>query len=234
MACQPKTKEATNPKIQDHSPTLNLEQSLPEQLLKNNTVYFNHTEGNYPTLTDERHDAINQEIKTMIDKLIAFDRQFDREQMGGVGRLEYQILTVSNDRLAIKMETELSDMTARYFVKYYQLDLKNHTKIDLKKYLTQQQIDIGKLNKTVNDFLISCFDNGGLNPESRHYNKSCEDISLGYLYNAYIFNNHLIDIINHHDSFYIADDNHIVIAINSTKFTSEFKINLNTYQLVFN
>lgn len=200
----------------------NTQTPIAKPTLNNTTITFNHTTGNYPVFDDGNYKTINDDITKLIQDLVEFDKQFDKEMIGGVYFLEYSTIT-HNNQLSVIIKYGVSDMTSRYFNKYYQIDLANKKQILLKDYLINHQINIAKINEKLNQFLDNCTNNQP--PEQ------CNDISLGYLINTYQFDTQKIDIFNDNTGFYILDKDHIVVGFNSAKFTTSFKININTYQI---
>lgn len=191
--------------------------------LKNQAITFQREVGNYPILIEKDYQAVNDDIAKLIQGLVEFDKQFDKNAVsGGVDWLEYELLTPNDNELAILINYAVTDMTARSFRKYYQLDLKTKQQVLLKDYLDTHQIH--KINESLNQFLDNC-------RNSQMQTKQCDDISLGYLSNFYHFDNQKLDIINDNDGFYILDKDHIIIAFNSSKFTTSFKVNIKTYQI---
>lgn len=197
-----------------------------DDILKINSIQFRKVAGEYPLLIDEKYQAINHDIQKTIDELSALDAQFSGEMVEGVDRLEYSVINFDHEKLSLSINYHVQDMTARYFNKYYQIDLKNHKQVSLPDHLLAQKTDIEKLNTAFNEYLKPCI--GENMPEY------CSNIPLIHLVGNYDFNDNKIDIINHHDSFYIQDKNTIVATFNSSKYTAEFTINLNTYQITAN
>lgn len=191
--------------------------STSKPTYSNIKIAFNHTTGNYPVFDDGSYKTINDDIAKLIQGLVGFDK----DNIGGVHSLNYSIIN-HDDKLAIIIDYSVSDMTSRYFQKYYQLDLKTKQQILLKEYLDNHQIN--KINESLNQFLGNC-------RNSQMQTKQCDDISLGYLSNFYHFDNQKLDIINDKGGFYILDKDHIIIAFNSSKFTTSFKVNIKTYQI---
>lgn len=193
--------------------------------LKNQPITFQREVGNYPILIEKDYQAVNDDIAKLIQGLVEFDKQFDKNAVsGGVDWLEYEILAPNDNGLAILINYAVTDMTARSFRKYYQIDLKNKQQILLNEYLTNHQIT--KINESLNQFLDNCRD------EHTKY-EQCNDMSLYYFAFGGVDNSD-IDILEHHTGFYILDKDHIVIGFDSAKFTTSFKINIKTYQIEVN
>lgn len=93
-------------------------------------------------------------------------------------------------------------------------------------YLKENKVNISKLNQTISPYLKPCF-------QPQKQPEYCQETILGDLLNIYEFNNKKINIIQHHNIFYIQDKNKIVVAFNSTKITTIFKINIKNYQIKF-
>ena len=193
-------------------------------ILKETTISFRQETGRYPLFVSTDYQTINADIQRMIDELLVFDKQFTGDSVEGVSNLNYEILIFDDNDLAFLIDFNVQDYTARYFLKYYHIDLKNKRKIDFLEYLNKQSVDIDKLNNAFKNFIkqkhIECLSSeAGL----------C-DVRLGYLIGLLSFNNLDldIDVVNLHD---ILDKDHVVIAMNSTKFTSSFKINIHTYEI---
>lgn len=218
IACQP----TNHPK--GHSPTNDESTASARPILTNQLTSFQGQTGTYPIL-DKAYQAVNDDIAKLVESLEEFNKQFDKDSISGVHSLNYSMLN-HDDKLAIIINYSISDMTSRYFQKYYQLDLKNKQQILLNEYLSNNQINIAKINENLNQFLDNCRDE---NTKS----EQCNDMSLYYLSFGGT-DNPDIDILEHHTGFYILDKDHIVIGFDSAKFTTSFKVNIRTYWVEIN
>lgn len=207
------TQENPNTQTQSTTPT--------HPAIKNQPIAFQKQLSNYPILADKAYQAVNGDIAKLIQDLVAFDKQFDKDTIGGVDWLEYEILTPNDNELSILIKYAVTDMTTRSFQKYYQLDLQKKQQMLLNEYLTNNQINIPKINENLNKFLKECHSNG-------LQTQQCDDPSLYYM--TFGWDNN-IDILEHHTGFYVIDKDHIAIAFDSAKFTTSFKVNIKTYQI---
>lgn len=242
LGCQdntgnPKTDNAINtpteikntPDLKTDTPiTATTEQLTTDDIIQNKTVDFIRVQGHYPFFIDTAYQSLNDEIKAHIDELVKFDNSVSTENaVGGVDKLEYLVLNFDENQLSLQMDYHLNDMTARYFEKYYQIDLKNKKKVALSDYLKDNGVNVDDLNKAINDYVIPC-------KEGENKPEHCQNIDLNHLLNLFEFNNDKVDVLTHSDGFYVVDKDHIVIAFNSTKFTSKFKVNLKNFKVDFN
>lgn len=183
-------------------------------LLKPHKIDGKYISGSFPLLAGKGFEAINQEIKDFIYKeLVPHSENFARENWEVV-RVDYKQLSQTKGILNFFIHIEINDFTFRHFEKYYSIDLKNKKKILLNNYLKERKINPKRISKAINDYL-DVYRNVG-----EHFGEE-NDIQMEYFMNV----GEEIDIA-HHDSFYVYDENHIVIAFNSMKFTTAFKVNL--------
>lgn len=227
----PVTNASSQSDTQTDSPTKNVESLRPltiDEIIKDETVDFVRVQGHYPIFLDTAYQSLNDNIQKHIDDLIKFDNSISTETtIGGVDKLEYLVLNFDDNQLSLQMDYHLNDMTARYFERFYQIDLKNKRQVLLADFLKENAVNVDELNKAINDYTLPC-----KNIENRP--EYCQNIASDYLLNLFEFDNETIDILQHSDSFYIVDKEHIVVAFNSTKFTTKLKINIKTYKIDFN
>lgn len=183
-------------------------------LLKPNNIDGKYISGSFPLLAGKGFEAVNKEIKDYIYKeLVSHSENFAKENWEVV-RVGYKQLSQTKGILNFFIHIEINDFTVRYFEKYYSIDLKNKKKILLNDYLKEKKIKPERINKAINAYL-----------DMYHNDKEVisdeNDVQMSYLINV----DEKIDVANH-DSFYVYDENHIVIAFNSMKFTTTFKIDL--------
>lgn len=203
-------------------PVLNI-----DDVIKVNEVDFRRTKGHYPLFVDSVYRDINVDIQTVVDELLVFDKNFSEDMVEGVESLEYSVLNFDNDALSFNIQFNTQDMTTRYFAKYYQIDLKNKKQILLKNYLSESNVDIEKLNIAFNEYVKPCVVD---NPVPDY----CHNPPLMQFLGGYDLNENHINIIDHHDSFYVQDKDNVVIAFNSTKYTVDFMINIKEYKVKVN
>lgn len=221
LACKPDNKPtqttAEQPLAQEN---LNSQAISTHPIIKNQAITFQRAVGNYPILLDTAYQTMNDDIAKLMNGLVDFDKQFDKDNIGGAHSLNYSVIN-HDDKLAILIDYGVSDMTSRYFRKYYQIDLKNKKQILLKEYLDNHQIN--KINEKLNQLLDNCRDD-------ENKSEQCDDMTLYYFAFGGVDNSD-IDILEHHTGFYVLDKDHIVIGFDSAKFTTSFKVNIRTYQI---
>lgn len=230
LGCQDNTNAPNhNPPPQSESTQIVNNQAILniDDIIKTHEIQFRKTTGHYPLLIDDTYQSVNQTIQSTIDELLVFDNGFSGDAAEGVDKLEYSVINFDDNQLSFQIEYNTQDMTSRYFIKYYQLDLKNKQAQLLPEYLNKKQIDIEKLNTAINDYLKPCL----AETATLDY---CQNLALSQLGNRYDFDTTKINLINDYDSFYIQDDNTIVVAINSNQYTASFTINLAEYQIMVN
>lgn len=227
FACQKADDNLGNAQNNDTTTYIKNEKFSINKVIKVNDVKFIKTKGKYPLFIDTSYQAINQQIQDLIDELVAFDKLFEaKDVIGGVDKFDYVVLNFDENQFSFKLSYAVTDMTSRYFAKYYQIDLKNKKKVLLSDFLKENAVNVAELNKAINDYVMTCKDNN--KPEY------CHELSIGDLLNLFEFNHETIDVLKDSDSFYVVDNEHIVIAFNTTNFTTTFKINIKTYQIDFN
>lgn len=197
--------------------------TIKSHLIKENTITLRQTTGKYPILHGD-YQAVNDEIKNLVDGLVAFDKDFHGDDVRGVTDLDYQIHHATDKELSFAITYGVQDTTGRLFKKLYYVDLVHQRQVSLSEYLTKHNLDIKKFNQSFNEFLKSCHHN--------QKNPHCDDIVISQLMAVYLEHDNLVDILKTHDGFYVIDDN-IVIAFYSNKSTSELIFNKHTGKLVF-
>lgn len=191
-------------------------------LIKSKKVNLKYMSGYYPVLLGKNYQSFNQNIHHFIYQDLKKRADFAQHTAGKTVYFNYKVLSQNQKYLHLKISYEVNDMTTRYFERYYSIDLKTQQQVKLKDYLAQQKINLQRLNQAINHYLVSCVN-------SKKYAVQCQDTSLHDLLNIYHIPAKNIDILKHHDSFYIQDKHHIVVAFNSTKMTHSLRINIKTY-----
>lgn len=197
--------------------------TIKSHLIKENTIALRHATGKYPILHGD-YQAVNDEIKNLVDGLVVFDKEFHGDDVRGVTDLDYQIHHATDKELSFAITYGVQDATGRLFKKLYYVDLVHQRQVSLSEYLTKHNLDIKKFNQSFNEFLKSCHNN--------QKNPHCDDIVISQLRAVYLEHDNLVDILKTHDGFYVIDDN-IVIAFYSNKSASELIFNKHTGKLVF-
>ena len=197
------TEIKNTPNLKNYSSATATEQLTTNDIIQDRTIDFIRVQGHYPFFIDTAYQSLNNEIKTHIDELVNFDNAVSAENLAsGVEKMEYLILNLDEEKLSLQIYYHLSDMTTRYFEKYYQIDLKNKKKVVLSDYLKENGVNVNDINKAINDYIITCKDS-----ESKL--EYCQNIDLNYLLDVFEFYNNKLDILIHSDSFYVLDKNHI-------------------------
>lgn len=191
------------------------------RLLKSNTIQAKAISGVYPSLVAKDYQNVNRQIKDFIYQDLAKRAKILDNGFGfNAIQVDYQYISTHKNTLNFMIHYEISDLTSRYFTKYYSIDLKNKKQIRLKDYLKQHNSNIQKINHALNRFIQPC-----RKSKKPDY---CNEMSLSYLLNQ----NTQLKLQNH-DSFYIRDANHIRIGFNSSKFTTTFDVNIRNYRVSF-
>lgn len=191
------------------------------RLLQTNKIHGKSISGIYPSFISKDYQQVNHQIKDFIYQDLAkrakvLDSGFGFDAI----QVDYQYLSKYKNTLNFAIKYEISDMTSRYFIKYYSIDLKRKKQITLNHYLKQQNSSIEKINHALNRFVKPC--------QKSKKPDYCHEMSLSYLLNWH----DQLDLQNH-DSFYILDVNHIRIGFNSSKFTTSFDVNIRNYHVSF-
>jgi hypothetical protein len=174
-----------------------------------NQIDRRYITGSYPTFKDKKFSLVNHSINHFIYQELTSD-------MGKI-ELDYNILSLNNNWVSFGISYDVSNFTERYFMKYYTVDLVNKKQILLADYLKSKGIKQHIVNQAINDFIEPCF-----NEEKFDY---CLDVSLDTLLNS---NEYTPLDIKNHSSFYIKDNQTIIIAFDSYKFTVPFSFNIDT------
>ena len=179
------------------------------QLLVNNKINRHYIAGTYPAFKDKKFHSVNRSIKRFIYKEL-------NSEMGKI-EVGYDLLLHNNRWASFDVYYNVSNLTEQYFVRYYTVDLNNGKQIFLMDYLKRKGIQQSGVNQAINDFIKPCYDEN--KPDY------CSDVPLDTLLSS---NDGTLLDIKDHSSFYIKDDQTIIIAFDSYKFTVPFSFNIDT------
>lgn len=179
------------------------------QLKKNKVIpnYNYKLTGNYPTIPLKRFNNFNTQVINFIDKNLDIKNS-------SLIEVSYEQNFQNKNFLSFTLYYNISDVTERYFSKYYTVNLNSNKEIALSDYLKFQKISEKKLNKTLNKFIKPC-----LSDEDKINIDYCSDMALQSLLDNKQKNT--LDISNS-SGFFIKNNNEIGIGFNSNKFTTTF------------
>ncbi|MBF7689359.1 hypothetical protein [Acinetobacter pollinis] len=178
--------------------------------LNSNTIVSHYNEnlnGNYPSLSGKQFKDLN---KSIIDFISI---NFDTKDENYPTEVNFEEIFKNNEILSFSLNYNISNLTERYFVKYYVIDLNNKNEINLSEYLKRKNISQIDIVGSINKFIALCHDN------KKKYPDYCSDMALQSL----LENTKRVNYSNF-SSFFVKG-NSIGIAINSSKFTSTFIYN---------
>lgn len=184
------------------------------QLFRKNMINLQYLTGYYPTLKDKRYIALNKPIKQFVFKELNAD-------MGKIS-IDYDILNLNHELVSFQISYQVSNLTERYFIRYFNFDLKNKKPIILQSYLTSKHIKESSVNKAINDFIKPCF-NKRKQPKYCHYGDFSTILN-------FVDDNKQLDIKNS-SGFYILNNHTIGISFDTNKFTVDFPFDIKTKKI---
>lgn len=186
----------------------------PTSLLQVQKLELETIVGQYPNFNESKYDGVNQSINALIRNLT---------EQTGVGKItvNYQVFMPNDNLITVKILYDISDMTERKFEKSYTANIETGKQVLLDDYFAKNNVDKTKVNNAINEFITPC-------RNEKDKPAYCDEGTVEFLLNAY----ETIDI-KYYESFYLIDNEHIGIAFNSNKFTTNFKVNSKTYAVGF-